>query len=201
VLSIKTNTRISGYFQSFKYVKISESKYPVRELLKLKEYSSTYQKLKKELDASPYIAIHIRRGNATDPFSRINSDFHGLLPSEYYNNAYKLLRKLVQIEEYKVIVFTDNKVSSRLFAKEFSFPVDRIIAQEDLQSQQETMYLIAGSKHFVGANSSFSWWAAYLGESQSKITIFPKPWYKKAGKVDQEILWPHWLVCGFEEYL
>jgi len=201
ILIVKNKSVINGYFQSFKYVKLCESNYPVRQMLDLKTQSADFNNLKHELGKYPFVAIHIRRGNEHDPFSILNSEFHGLLPVDYYDNAYNLLSKLIQIENYKIIVFTDNKSASEMFVKNFGFLVDRIISSDDLQSQQETMHLIAKSQHLIGANSSFSWWAAYLGDSQKKFTIFPKPWYKKSGETDQEILWPNWLVCGFESYL
>lgn len=201
VFNLKNKIVFSGYFQSFKYVKECEIDYPVREMLDLKIFSDQYIELKNELEDCPFVAIHIRRGNQQDPFSVLSSELHGLLPVEYYDNSYKLLSKLVQIEKYKIVVFTDNKLVSEAFVKNFGFLVDKIIGKDDLQSQHETMHLIAKSQHIIGANSSFSWWAAYLGDSEKKFTIFPKPWYKKSGESDQEILWPHWLVCGFESYL
>ena len=170
-------------------------------MLDLKAFSNEFNNLKHELEEFPFVAIHIRRGNQQDPHSVLSSEIHGLLPPDYYDNAYKLLSKLIHIEKYKMIVFTDNKSESEEFVKNFGFLVDRIIGREDLQSQQETMHLIATSDHVIGANSSFSWWAAYLGDNEKTFTIFPKPWYKKSGETDQEILWPHWLVCGFESYL
>jgi len=201
ILNLKGKTELNGYFQSFKYVKECESFYPVREMLGLKTFSNECKILKHELDEYPFVAIHIRRGNQQDPFSILSSELHGLLPADYYDNAYKLLSKLIQIEKCKIIVFTDNKPASEEFVKEFEFSVDRIIGREDLQSQQETMHLISLSQHIIGANSSFSWWAAYLGDNEKTFTIFPKPWYKKSGETDQEILWPNWFACGFESYL
>jgi hypothetical protein len=201
ILRIKDKSVISGYFQSFRYVKECESYYPVREMLGLKTFSNEYHDLKHELEAYPFVAVHIRRGNQQDPSSILSSEIHGLLPPDYYDNAYNLLSKLIHIEEYKIIVFTDNKSESAEFVKDFGFLVDRIIGRDDLQSQQETMHLISKSQHIIGANSSFSWWAAYLGDNENTFTIFPKPWYKKPGETDQQILWPHWLVCGFESYL
>jgi len=201
ISNIKNKSQISGYFQSFKYVQECESYYQVREMLNLKSFSDEYNNLKHELEKHPFVAIHIRRGNQQDPFSILSTELHGLLPADYYDNAYKLLSRLIRIEKYKIIAFTDNKSASAAFVKNFGFLVDRIISRDDLQSQQETMHLIAASQHIIGANSSFSWWAAYLGDDENKFTIFPKPWYKKPGETDQEILWPHWLACGFESYL
>ena len=201
IFNLKSKSVINGYFQSFKYVEECESFYSVREMLDLKAFSNEFNNLKHELEEFPFVAIHIRRGNQQDRFSALSSEFHGLLPADYYENAYKLLGNLINIEKYKIIVFTDNKAASEAFIKNFGFLVDRIIARDDLQSQQETMHLISTSQHIIGANSSFSWWAAYLGDRENKFTIFPKPWYKKPGEADQEILWPHWLACGFERYL
>ena len=201
ILDIKDKSVMRGYFQSFRYVKDCESYYPVREMLALKTHSAQYADLSHELGEYPFVAIHVRRGNKQDPFSKLSTEIHGLLPADYYDNAYTLLSKLVDVKNHKIIVFTDNKLETETFVKDFGFSVDRIIGKEDLQSQQETMHLIAASQHIIGANSSFSWWAAYLGDSEKTVTIFPKPWYKKLGESDQEILWPHWLVCGFESYL
>lgn len=201
ILNLRNKSVVNGYFQSFKYLKECESEHPVRDMLALKSSSDEYKKLKHELEESPFIAIHIRRGNQQDPYSIVNSDLHGLLPVDYYDNAHKLLSKLIHIENYKIIVFTDNKRESEAFVKDFGFLVDRIIGRDDLRSQQETMHLISTGQHIIGANSSFSWWAAYLGDNEKAYTIFPKPWYKKSGETDQQILWPHWIACGFESYL
>lgn len=188
-------TFMDGYFQSWKYV------YPNRGLLRVifKETLSLSDDTVKVRESLPtkFTAVHVRRGNSGAAV--LNSDFHGLLPLDYYNRALSLLRELKSL--YPIVVFTDNKpLTSQLFSSEkFQYEILRIISPEDVANQVQNLYLMSESSSFVGANSSYSWWAAELSEETS-IKIFPRPWIKSPGFSEQDLLYPSWITVGFERF-
>ena len=188
---------LKGYFQSWKY--IWKYRMQIREELSLNSPSMDFLKLQQQLSRQDFISVHIRRG-ASGP-SVINSQIHGFLPVQYYNHALSIIREMdSDFQNKRIVVFTDNVEITSKFIQSLDFKVDIVIGPGDLNSQSETLHLISNGFHQVGANSSYSWWSAFLS-SREGINIFPRPWYKDTSIDDREILPPTWISIGFDEFL
>ncbi len=129
------------------------------------EYFSQYkdeicQLFGQDIKPIDMVAIHVRRGDyVSNPF------YVDLTSTQYYWDAIKQFPVDTQF-----LVFSDDIEWCKTYfvGKEFTFSEDR--------SEIDDLNLMAGCKGIIIANSSFSWWAAYLGD-QSKKVIAPKAWY------------------------
>ena len=125
--------------------------------------------------SSNCVLVHARR---TDYLT--NSEYHCVLESEYYEQAKRIIQE--KIENPKFILISDDMSfwkDSALFTKEESVYLD--------ESDIDTFYVMIHSKSFIMANSSYSWWGAYL--SNANLVIAPKQWYSEnAQKVGDDII-------------
>lgn len=119
------------------------------------------------------VSIHIRRGD----YSKPNEVFE-VLPIEYYINSIKQIESAINNPVY--YVFTDdNEYFLRVTKERLASVTTRpIILTESNHSPDYIMLAMAKCQNQIIANSTFSWWAAYLNENNSKIVIQPSSWYK-----------------------
>lgn len=181
-----------GYFQSWKYFEFIENE--IRKILKVKNESPEFKKLRGTLSIEPFTAVHIRRGGFGP--SIINSEFHGFASANYYLRAIALLKELG--DDFPLVIFTDNVEKADEIISALPAKAKIVIGPSDLKSQSETLELMSSCNAFIGANSSYSWWAAYLGDKKGKNIIFPRPWYKSSGMPEQDLLAPNWITLGLD---
>ena len=149
-----------GFFQSEKYFKDIEN--DIRDDFKFKdELVSSCQTIIENVD-NP-IALHIRRGDFIT-----NSQNHPPLPLDYYKRALKLFDNARQ-----VIIFSDD---TKWCKEQEIFSDDRFLVSED-NDQSYDLCLMSMCDDFIIANSSFSWWGAWLG-NKGKV-VAPKQWFGK----------------------
>jgi hypothetical protein len=155
--------KYTGYWQSplYHYEIYSELQKEIQ--LKEEYYTSEYSELKKIIIKSNSVSVHVRRGDY------LNKENHHVLPLEYYKKALKLIQSLKG--DCKVFVFSDDIFWCK---KQFS---DVYFVQLNDYLEFELMRFCT---HNIIANSTFSWWAAYLNENTNKTVIAPKRWVVKA---------------------
>jgi len=133
----------------------------------------------------PYVAVHLRRAsnpiNPQEPNYSENPFYYDLSKSGYYINATNLF------PDRKFLVFSDDME----FAKKY-FEGDKF-AFDDSPTDIESFNKMASCSDFIIANSSFSWWAAYLSPSIGKKVIAPTidKWF--ADGVERTICPPEWI--------
>jgi len=156
-INVQDNTNLSGYFQSEKYFKHCEDL--------IRYYFEFDPGLAEKIKAKfAYIlkentcAIHVRR---KDYVTNLN---HSALPYDYYLRAIKLFN------DVKFIVFSDDtNWCNKMFRDGF------LIIKNN--SDIEDFILMSFCNHFIIANSSFSWWSAWLSKSEGKKVIAPLEWF------------------------
>jgi len=173
----------SGYFQSEKYFKNKSS--IIRECFKFKETALKipFDFLKK-INSSNSISIHIRRGDyvTCDETNKI----HGVLDLNYYYNAIKYISKHVNNPTF--FIFSDDISWVKINFK-ISFPY----SLSENNSPETDLYLMSKCKHNIIANSSFSWWGAWLNNNIEKVVCAPQFWFKN-NRINYHNLEPnHWL--------
>lgn len=114
------------------------------------------------------VSIHVRRGDYVA--SNTANAFHGSLALTYYDQATQLIRK--QIPNPQWIVFSDDIPWCR---QHFTF-LDDVRYVDQPAPDYEQLHLISLCKNHIIANSSFSWWGAWLNPVSSKTVIAPKNW-------------------------
>lgn len=136
-------------------------------------FTKSYEKLKYNLPKGyfKYVAIHIRRGDYVS--SKNASKVFKTIPLDYYQTAVKKFPS-----NTKFIIFGDDAETILAFSDEIG-GLDAASLRLDLS---EEFMLMAMADHYVIANSTFSWWAAYLGYDESKRVIAPRSWYVDKGR-------------------
>ena len=118
------------------------------------------------------VALHIRHGEYSDDF-RFRVLF-GVLPLEYYRDAVNRLKS--DGENFTLFVFSDDLA----WAKEnldFGVPMEFV---EGCEKDVEEIYLMSLCRHNIIANSTFSWWGAWLNPNPDKKVFAPSPWFRNA---------------------
>jgi hypothetical protein len=171
---------IVGFFQSLKYFENAQDE--VRDALKIK-YVDGYQ---------DHVAIHVRRGDYTQ-----HPDNFPPITSEYVWNALAAIgRKLFRIP--KAIVFSDDIE----WCKHNLDLAGEVIYSEG-RNEYEDLCLMASCGHNIIANSSFSWWGAFLNRNPDKVVVSPSyltpNWFgEKGGVRDPKDLIPdNWIQIKF----
>lgn len=177
---------IKGYRQSEKY--FLSYKDEIRNTYQLKaELIEEVVHFGQQLRNENSIAIHIRRGD----YLRlpIISDWHGVLGIDYYSAALEIIT--TEIPDAKLYYYSDDPewVQQELMPLYPGTIVSNIISK----NHYHDFYLIQCCKHQVVANSSFSWWAAWLNPNPNKIVIAPKKWFNRAPFDTKDIIPPSWI--------
>lgn len=157
---------LNGYWQSEKYFLgvIDE----VKQMYQFPDLFSDYQrKMLEKIESTQSVSVHIRRGDYLN-----YPEIYGTVTMDYYKKAMDYLQN--RKENIKFYVFTNDVI----WARE-NFAGKNIIVVEDsdeLITGNLDMYLMARCKDNIIANSSFSWWAAWLNNHKGKSVIAPKAW-------------------------
>ena len=181
----KALTIYSGYWQSHGYVdevinELKESFVWNDECL-----CETYRMYRNKMRTSCSISIHIRRG---DYHSNKNKDVYGSICTlNYYRKAIRKIKNLLA-DKVTFYIFTDDP---EWVHTHFSINNCILVEKPENVADWQDMCLMSSCKHHIIANSSFSWWGAWLGENPEKIIIAPDSWY--SGISTPDILPETWI--------
>jgi hypothetical protein len=182
---------IKGYFQSPKY--FHHNKQKIIDILQMQPFLDEYQLGYKA------IAIHLRFGDGS-----YNQSNHCLLKPSYFINAInKLIDIIPNIENYKFLIFAEsnddllvndyieefkNKISLKLDYQKF------YELKPNLKDYEDLLYM-SGCNHFIIANSTFSWFSAYLSKFEDKIVIYPNDWFgpNNIHKSTNDLFFDEWI--------
>jgi hypothetical protein len=183
VLSITPSLRIEGYFQSERYFAdiapaIREDFTPREDLLA--EINLLAEKL---IPSGPCVSLHVRRGDYTNPATMA---VHGLLDAPYYEKALRLVTERIG-QALPICVFTDEPAWARA---NLALPGEPRFISEHTRSPLQDLILMSRCTHHITANSSFSWWGAWLNPSQDKIVVTPREWFQPISGLDTRDLRP-----------
>lgn len=180
---VKHSTYLIGYWQNEKYFAgIEES---IRKEFSLKNNPSGLNNdLQKEIQQKNSVSLHVRRGDyASNP---ITTQRHGTLGVEFYTAAINYMAERTQNPHY--YVFSDDIPWVKENLK-IPYPVTFVEHNSNGQDYED-LRLMNLCKHNIVANSSFSWWGAWLNQNASKIVIAPKHWLINP-KLDSATLIPN----------
>jgi len=171
-IKYQPNTLLVGYFQSEKY--FERYKKEIMELFEPSQETLNYITQKYPIltdDDVNTVSIHVRRTDYLK-FKHV----HPVCTIEYYKNAIKYLAQyldsILDNKKNVFMVFSDDI----LWCKENFNYLENIIYIED-EIDYIDMYIMSLCKHNIIANSSFSWWGAYLNQYRNKKVIAPSVWF------------------------
>ncbi len=175
-------TNLFGYFQSERYFSSIAEK--IRSSFEpLEPFGAAAQAAAGKIAESALpVSIHVRRGDYVQPAT---GAIHGVLDETYYRKA------LAHIEDRvgrspDLFVFSDD-LDAAAQVLHFVPPARVSYIQGDPDRPWEDMMLIARCRHHLIANSSFSWWGAWLNQSREKIVIAPRAWFTQKGLLTRNI--------------
>jgi len=158
-----------GYFQTEKYFKDIEKQ--VRDAFTFRNYtpSDAVKKWEQQMRSCMAVSVHIRRGDYLLP--KHSHLYEGICDDRYYADAIALIR-----EKYPDAVFFFFSNDTEWVKAHYSGPQDVVVEGNDEESGYADLYLMSRCRHHIIANSSFSWWGAWLNPDKDKTVIAPKKW-------------------------
>lgn len=185
-INLNTSIRLFGYFQNEKYFKqhasIIKSDFLFKNILSPKN-----EEVAKKIKTSNSVSIHIRRGDYLASNSNLS-----ILSLEYYTDAINYIKTVIDNPSF--FIFSDDIAWARknLELDSSSTYIDWNIGNNSYVDMQ----LMSLCKNNIIANSSFSWWAAWLNTYINKKVIAPSTWYKSAGgnNFEDEFIPSSWTI-------
>jgi len=178
LLKIENDCYLDGYWQSEEYFK------DIRETL-LKDFDFKYpvnecnKNVLKKIRDSNSVSLHIRRGDyVTNPKTNAK---HGVLNLDYYHKAMKIMVR--EISNPVFFIFSDD-ISWAKKHLEGNYEINFI--DNNLDKDYEDLRLMSNCKNHIIANSTFSWWGAWLSKNLNKIVIAPEQWFSKRERKGRE---------------
>jgi hypothetical protein len=171
-----SNEIIIGYFQT---EIVAQKVRGIKDFLFQGVCEDLYQEYWKLSQEEQPLLVHVRLGDYL-----AESDF-GILSSKYYESSIKHLWESGNFK--KIWLFSDQPEDAILRIPKDLREKTKLIESENLESA-ETLRIMTVCKGFVIANSTFSWWAAYLRSDANSPVVAPKPWFQ--GLPDPENLIP-----------
>lgn len=179
---------LRGYFQSWKYFPCYAQEIRV-QIANVINPSDWYQKLRTDYESdSRWIALHVRRGDYLN--SKIR-DLHGIVAVDYYARAIEKIDSQFDTE-LPLKIFSDDSAAAQTIFRDFKHRIEYIHEPPDSRPI-ETMLLMSMSSGLITANSSFSWWAAWLGESATRPVVVPDPWFRSKSFNPEDLFLPNWI--------
>jgi hypothetical protein len=154
---------LEGYWQSEDYFIDYEE--TIRQELSILSPSDPYNiTIQNEIFSKKSVAIHIRFFNNPLDSNNYNAS------CDYYTKAIKLMDQINSNAHY--FVFSDNL---ELALKTINLPLERctLVNQNNLEHSYLDLWLMSSCENFIIANSTFSWWGAWLSKHPNKIIIAP----------------------------
>ena len=171
ILNTPDNTLMIGFWQTEKYFKnIREDL--LKELEPTTRLSKNNQKLQKLIQDTESVSIHVRRGDYVT--NKDANAFHGLMDLDYYRRALAHIKKQTGDKNLRAFVFSNDIAWCK---KNLILDVPMTFVEGNDKGSDD-MRLMKQCKHFIMANSSFSWWGAWLSTNPGKIIVAPKTWFK-----------------------
>lgn len=177
---------IQGYFQSEEYFLSYRSEivqdFRLTADVDLRSLAATVA----AVPTAQSVAVHIRRGDYKDPALM---QVHGLLPMTYYRQAIQLMKQKLTSPVF--FLFSDDVQAS---LTDLQMPGIIPVSGYTTSNHLHDFYLMSQCRHNIIANSSFSWWAAWLNQHPDKIVIAPKAWFNKGPKDTYDLIPGSWLT-------
>jgi len=191
VLTLKNDTSLDGNFQCEKYfIDIEQTirqDFQIKDNLLNGEIVAYLEKIK----STNSVAVHIRRGDY------LNLESHNVCNAAYYANAIEYMD--THLDDPHYFLFSDD---INWCVKNFDLANCTFVDIAAAKSNPVIDFkLMSRCKHNIIANSTFSWWPAWLNTHPGKIVLGPKHWFNNEGKLNwvvcQDTIPDHWVRIAF----
>jgi hypothetical protein len=190
IFDVKSPVYIEGFWQSERYFKFNEAL--IRKCFNFNApLNQESAKLSVQLAGQVNtVSVHVRRGDYVT--SKTTNELHGVCSVNYYMKAIALIKK--RLRSVHFYFFSDDVqwVSENLLSNIDNYTLVQNNAGDE---SWQDMALMSKCRHHIIANSSFSWWGAWLNPDKGKIVIAPKDWFNKKTDYfdDRDIVPWNWM--------
>ena len=180
---VRGSVCLDGYFQSWKY--FARDQQEIQNRLRIALERPGIESADIGLTSGrPWIAVHVRGGD----YHRVGN-MH-ILDKHYYRQSVEYLH--AELGKVQLVGFSDDVgVASSVVPM-----VDHWVAESQTASPRGAMALMGAATGFVGANSTFSWWSAFISRRPQHRNVFPSRWFKSATILEGDLFPQGWRVWG-----
>lgn len=172
IFNLKGDVYLDGYWQNEGYFKNIEQ--IIRSDFSFKEKPSQLNgEYLEKIRESNSVSVHIRRGDYINNPKTLK--VHGFLGLNYYMQAIEIIKDNIKNPEF--FIFSDDIGWAKNNLK-INYPI-HFIDHNNKESGHEDLRLMINCKHNIIANSTFSWWGAWLNNNPNKIVIAPSQWMSR----------------------
>ena len=187
IFSYGKNAYFDGYWQSYRYFE------NIRDVI-IKDFTLKQNPDQKstilldEIGRKNSLAIHIRRGDY------VGNAYHNVVGQEYYEKSIQYVKDKNIID--KIYIFSDDIVwceENLKFSEKYNIPISFVDDSYAGRVGEGHMNLMMKCKYFIIANSSFSWWGAWLSQRENKVIVSPKEWLTDTRVDTSDLIPKEWV--------
>jgi Glycosyl transferase family 11 len=168
VLTARDNVYLDGFWQSAEY--FEDHDWLIRRDFTFRSaLTPSGATFARDIARSTSVSVHVRRGDY------VNSSFMYSLDSGMYERAIEIVTS--QVGDVRIFVFSDEPDWCEVNLR-FDYPTVVVRHEDDDDHSLEDLHLMSLCDHHVIANSSFSWWGAWLNPRTEKIVVAPRRWFR-----------------------
>jgi hypothetical protein len=185
VLKAPSCCYLQGYWQTPRYFATIES-FIRQDIVVEEPLTGPNLETAENIRHTEAVSLHVRRGDYVDNLE--THQYHGVCGPEYYENAQRVL--LEHLGKIELFVFSDDPdwVERNL---RFLAPAT-LVRHNPPERDYEDLRLLSLCRHHIIANSTFSWWGAWLSSHAEKRVIAPKRWFSSAKHSTADLIPPDW---------
>jgi len=184
--TIQPNTHVEGFFQSEKY--FSDIEKELREDFQFKSApDGENQELIEKIKSTNSISLHIRRGDYVQ--KKRYQNVYSNCSLDYYKKGVELIAE--KFGNPTLFIFSDD---IEWVKENLKLPYESVYVSHNTGAKSyEDLRLMSNCHHNVIANSSFSWWGAWLNSNEEKIVIAPQQWFNDKNIVQSDVIPENWI--------
>ncbi len=184
--TLQPPVELDGYFQSERYFAVYREQI-IQDFTLREGPEPAARELLDRICSSEAIGLHIRRGDYVS--NAATNAYHGTCAMDYYESGLDAVRQ--GMSRPQCFVFSDDPRWARENLRT-DIPTT-FVDVHGADRAHEDLRLMRACKSFVIANSSFSWWGAWLGQSDGKVVVAPTRWFKDEKMDTSDLLPDDWF--------
>ena len=187
ILSLADGVYLEGYWQSERYFKDIDIGEIIRKEFTVKlPLAGKNLELAKQIQSTESVSLHIRRKDYIS--NKKTARVHGTRGLNYYHKSINKVAQMINNPHF--FVFSDDPRWAIANLK-IDYPIT-YVTHNDASTNYEDLRLMSQCKHHIIANSSFSWWGAWLCTTPGKVVIAPKKWFNEPGRDTSDLIPKGW---------
>lgn len=186
IFKLTGNIYLDGYWQTEKYFA------DIKDIL-YREFTIKYpqdiisREISNRIESTQSVSIHIRRADYVQ--NQVTYNIHGICDLDYYYNCINSL--LDKIQNPHFFIFSDDPQWVKENLK-LDYPMT-FVDHNDASKNYEDLRLMSQCQHNIIANSTFSWWGAWLNQNPNKIVYVPPKWFSDQTRDTKDIIPETWI--------